>query len=841
MTLTERRGLYIGLVTSLLLGLLVIPASSIPPAGQTVLPGRAATTPEQQALSGVSATATGQATTAGPTATRSVQDAPAGPATTPTISASSPPPAAATSGHDTGTPTPTPTPDIADSAVVIGQSVQGRPLTAYRFGQGPLKIVLVGDIHGGFEANTYELARMLSDHFYANPGDVPAGVSLWILPTMNPDGLEAGERRNANGVDLNRNGDTSLDGCAGNDWTPDAADSDGLHPGAGGPHPFSEPELVAVRDFLDDAWLAVFYHSAAEAIFVDSCQRHLPSAALAQVLSEGTGYPVPPEGWSGYPITGDFADYLAGEGVAAVTLELTDHEDPEFDRNLAGVEALLAAAEGVAAAEADGAGAQLTWLEPSAAGNAGTWQYPAGSFVHPLALEVVGETAYLLDGGRVLAIDLAGSGQLEPILAAGDSVEGVRVLEPLDLAAGGNALLVLDRAGDVYRYDVEGRAWALERYDRPSGTTYDHYFVALARDDSANYLLETTHEEVWRFEDGQRSAAWTKLPQSRDVDVSSGAGSVYVLTRAMNSPIGSLLRYRQDGRQNAGFEPGTRLMHPRQVDTADEAVYVLDRAGRRLLALDTDSGDLHEILQFQDRRAVSTFWTADDGGRMILAGRDTLYFYGEPGRQAMIEDEAAVVDGPQPHDQELLGDWRGLQVPIEGAHLTSHDFQLPGAPRHYRLGVHEGIDFYSWTAGVTVDRSTRVQAVADGVVIRAMLDYQGLTAAQNTAYAARSRELGYTPDDVLDGYRGRQVWIDHGGGLVSHYAHLGSIEPGIVEGAAVSKGQVIARVGNSGTPSSVDSQTSDVHLHLELWLGDHFVGQFMRPIEAREWLEKMLQ
>ena len=164
------------------------------------------------------------------------------------------------------------------------------------------------------------------------------------------------------------------------------------------PRPVPEPEAVAVRDFLDDAWVAVFYHSAAEAIYVDSCQRHLPSARLAQVLSEATGYPVPPEGWVGYPITGDFADYLAGEGVAAVTVELTDHEDPEFERNLAGVQALLAAAGEIAAADAAGAGARLTWLEPSAAGNTGTWQYPNNSFVHPLALEVMDQDAYLLDG-----------------------------------------------------------------------------------------------------------------------------------------------------------------------------------------------------------------------------------------------------------------------------------------------------------------------------------------------------------------------------------------------------------------------------------------------------------
>jgi murein DD-endopeptidase MepM/ murein hydrolase activator NlpD len=103
-----------------------------------------------------------------------------------------------------------------------------------------------------------------------------------------------------------------------------------------------------------------------------------------------------------------------------------------------------------------------------------------------------------------------------------------------------------------------------------------------------------------------------------------------------------------------------------------------------------------------------------------------------------------------------------------------------------------------------------------------------------------------------------QVWIDHGNDVVSRYAHLSSIEPDVVEGAPVTRGQTIARVGNSGTPASVNSQTIEVHLHMELWTCDssagsidptpewasehcHYVGQFLRPIEAREWLEKILR
>jgi murein DD-endopeptidase MepM/ murein hydrolase activator NlpD len=281
-------------------------------------------------------------------------------------------------------------------------------------------------------------------------------------------------------------------------------------------------------------------------------------------------------------------------------------------------------------------------------------------------------------------------------------------------------------------------------------------------------------------------------------------------------------------------------MHPRQVIATDVVVYVLDRAGRRLLTLDPVEGTLLALHQFPDRRAVSAVWAEPSGQYLILAGRDALYFYGLPERQTEIE-AVQVLEGPQPHDPDLLNRLRGLAVPIEGAKITSRDFQMPGAPRHYRLGVHEGIDFYGHTVGVPVNRRTAVRSVADGTVIRALVDHQPLTALQADEWYAQSRALGYTPQDVLDGYRGMQIWIDHGEGVVSRYAHLGSIEPGIIEGEVVTQGQKIATVGNSGTPGSVESETNDVHLHLELWVGDHFVGQFLRPIEAREWLERILR
>jgi len=351
----------LGLALALLLALLTtsMAAGGARPMSQTLsaLP----VPPTRTAIASPTITGTAPAATLDPSATpapvTATPSSTAGPTPggLPTVApSSSESPAAAATAIATAT---TPAPVVEK---MIGSSVEGRPLTAFGLGQGEIKVILVGDIHGGFEANTYELARQLLAHFEAHPGEVPASVSLWILPTMNPDGLETNHRWNANDVDLNRNADTDLDGCAGNDWSPDTVGYEGLHPGAGGAYPFSEPETRALRDFAADAHIVILYHSAFGAIFRDTCQRHEPTARLAEALAAGSGYPVSTEGWTGYPITGDYGDYLAGEGVAAVTVELTDHDDPEFERNLAGVRAVLEAAEEIVTAEAAAAGGQCS-------------------------------------------------------------------------------------------------------------------------------------------------------------------------------------------------------------------------------------------------------------------------------------------------------------------------------------------------------------------------------------------------------------------------------------------------------------------------------------------------
>ena len=117
--------------------------------------------------------------------------------------------------------------------VTLGESVRGRPIYAYRLGEpadnGVPTVVLIGAMHGN-EPRTRPALWSIKD------GDPLVGAEVWVIPTYNPDGIAAGTRKNARGVDLNRNFPYR--------W----ADLDGNY--ESGPRPGSEPETRAVMRFL---------------------------------------------------------------------------------------------------------------------------------------------------------------------------------------------------------------------------------------------------------------------------------------------------------------------------------------------------------------------------------------------------------------------------------------------------------------------------------------------------------------------------------------------------------------------------------------------------------------
>ncbi len=119
----------------------------------------------------------------------------------------------------------------AAERAVVGHSVQGRPIVAVHSGAADpaLKVLVVGDIHGNETAGMPIARRLIRT-------GVPRGVGLWVVPTINPDGVAADTRGNAHGVDLNRN--------FAYDWAP-------LTGGEySGTRPLSEPESRAATRLI---------------------------------------------------------------------------------------------------------------------------------------------------------------------------------------------------------------------------------------------------------------------------------------------------------------------------------------------------------------------------------------------------------------------------------------------------------------------------------------------------------------------------------------------------------------------------------------------------------------
>lgn len=246
---------------------------------------------------------------------------------------------------------PIATPDPQDA--VIGKSVEGREIHAYTYGKGATRVVFVGGMHGGYEWNAVLLAYQFMDYLVAHPETIPTNESISVIPDLNPDAVfkaigkegrftEAdvpkkdlsAARFNADGVDLNRNFDCH--------WQPKSTWQNKTV--SAGTAPFSEPEAQAMRDFAvtQKPSAVIFWHSAAGSVYASECDHGILPQDLDIMTAYATAAKYPAvKSFDAYPVTGDSEGWLASINIPALTVELSSHDSVEWDRNLAGIEAVL--------------------------------------------------------------------------------------------------------------------------------------------------------------------------------------------------------------------------------------------------------------------------------------------------------------------------------------------------------------------------------------------------------------------------------------------------------------------------------------------------------------------
>lgn len=90
----------------------------------------------------------------------------------------------------------------------IGKSVEGRSINHIWFGRGPCHVMLWSQMHGDEPTATSALFDLF-EQFRRHRAEPPFArmldaLTIHVVPMLNPDGAERFQRRNAQGIDINR-------------------------------------------------------------------------------------------------------------------------------------------------------------------------------------------------------------------------------------------------------------------------------------------------------------------------------------------------------------------------------------------------------------------------------------------------------------------------------------------------------------------------------------------------------------------------------------------------------------------------------------------------------------
>ena len=167
------------------------------------------------------------------------------------------------------------------------------------------RVLVMGVMHGDEPQGKHLIEKYIESH---------ANSNLMFIPCVNPDGLAAGTRVNANEVDINRNFPTA-------NW--EHSEKGNFF---GGEKPASEVETQFVIDTIEKykPSLILTLHAPYKVVNYDG-----EAKEVAEKISKIIGYPV--EASIGYPTPGSFGTWAGIERkIPTITLEL-ELEKPVFE------------------------------------------------------------------------------------------------------------------------------------------------------------------------------------------------------------------------------------------------------------------------------------------------------------------------------------------------------------------------------------------------------------------------------------------------------------------------------------------------------------------------------
>jgi hypothetical protein len=392
-------------------------------------------------------------------------------------------------------------------------------------------------------------------------------------------------------------------------------------------------------------------------------------------------------------------------------------------------------------------------------------------------------------------------------------------------------LIVLEKSGDLLEFNPASKTWRVAWPNKPITYSPDPDFISLTCSQNVIVLLDPERNELWKFDGRNLSRLITPevLPWKAlsSKSVADGFAICQDGNIAVMKQSGTVTEYggracvtaiRQLNCKKFGWLKATRICN------GPTDFLIVDREHNAIVELNkqTSTTRVHYFPSDWDLRGICNIangFAAVNGDRIVYL-------------PLSIKDDTAKSSDTYA-SRTLDPRLQKLRLPILHSRLPYHPGVWPGARRLYRYGVHKGVDFfYDTGCGVVVKTGTPVLAAADGRIIRIDSNFKDMGEKQFAKIMRECINAHNTSDSNEDKFRGCQVWIDHGNGLRTKYAHLDHVNYKLHAGEWVKCGSVIGYVGVSGTGENLPGHVKQPHLHFEVWLDGNYLGYGLTPAET---------